>query len=245
VARDLPKPEQLGEEVTPAQRRADALGLLAEAVLTADLDRGCAGDRYQVVLHLEMSTSVAAGEGLSGTMEVDQGVVDVSAETSRRISCDASLVPMRHDGHSAVLDVGRKTRTVPALIRRALQARDRSCRFPGCTSRRCDAHHVEHWVDGGPTSLDNLVRLCRRHHRAVHEGGFHLIQQADGAAVFLHPDGRELEPAPSLPRATARVGPQACAFAAIPVWDGTAFDLVYAVDVLYTPRVTNAEVPPN
>jgi hypothetical protein len=245
VARDLPKPEQLGEEVTPAQRRADALGLLAEAVLTADLDRGCAGDRYQVVLHLEMSTSVAAGEGLSGTMEVDQGVVDVSAETSRRISCDASLVPMRHDGHSAVLDVGRKTRTVPALIRRALQARDRSCRFPGCTSRRCDAHHVEHWVDGGPTSLDNLVRLCRRHHRAVHEGGFHLIQQADGAAVFLHPDGRELEPAPSLPRATARVEPQACAFAAIPVWDGTAFDLVYAVDVLYTPRVTNAEVPPN
>ena len=85
---------------------------------------------------------VAAGEGLSGTLEVDHGAVDVSAETSRRISCDASVVPMRHGADGAVLDVGRKTRTIPPSIRRALQARDRSCRFPGCTARRCDAHHV-------------------------------------------------------------------------------------------------------
>ncbi len=167
----------LAEEETPAQRRADALGLLAEAALSADLDRGTAGDRYQVMLHVDSATGVAAGEtsgalvgeGLSGTLEVDHGAVDVSAETSRRISCDASLVTMSDGPDGAVLDIGRKTRTVPPSIRRALLARDKTCRFAGCTSRRCDAHHIEHWIDGGPTSLDNLVLLCRRHHRSVHE----------------------------------------------------------------------------
>ena len=199
-AQATPKAERVADEVTPAQRRADALGLLAEAALTSDLDRGSAGDRYQVVLHVEAPTGVAAGEGLSGTLEVDHGAVDVSAETSRRISCDASVVPMRHGADGAVLDVGRKTRTVPPSIRRALQARDRSCRFPGCTARRCDAHHVEHWIDGGATSLDNLVLLCRRHHRAVHEGGFELIRHADGQVTFLRPNGTILEAAPAPPR---------------------------------------------
>ena len=113
---------------------------------------------------------------LSGTLEVDHVAVDVSAETSRRVSCDASLVTMRQSIDGAVLDIGRKTRTIPPSIRRALFARDRTCRFPGCTSRRCDAHHVEHWIDGGATSLDNLMLLCRRHHRAVHEGGFGLLR---------------------------------------------------------------------
>ena len=70
----------------------------------------------------------------------------------------------------AVLDVGRKTRTIPPSIRRALLARDQGCRFPGCTARHCDTHHIEHWLDGGQNSLDNLLLLCRRHHRSVHEG---------------------------------------------------------------------------
>jgi hypothetical protein len=137
------------------------------------------------MLHVEMPIGVAAGEN-PGTVEVDHGVVDVSAETSRRVSCDASVVQMRHSADGTVLDVGRKTRTVPASIRRALQARDRRCRFPGCMARRCDAHHLEHWVDGGATGIDNLILLCRRHHRAVHEGGFRLIR---------HPDGRDVSAA--------------------------------------------------
>ena len=97
--------------------------------MAGDLDRGSAGDRYQVMLHVEMPTGVAAGEGLCGTVEVDHGAVDVSAETSRRLSCDASVVPMQHGTHGAVLDVGRKTRTVPPSIRRALEARDQSAAF--------------------------------------------------------------------------------------------------------------------
>ncbi len=86
---------------------------------------------------------------------------------------------MRHSDDGAVLDVGRRTRTVPPSIRRALLARDGTCRFPGCISRRCDAHHIEHWLDGGETSLGNLVLLCRRHHRSV-----------PALAALPHPAGR-------------------------------------------------------
>ena len=106
---------------------------------------------------------------------------------------------MRHDGDGAVLDVGRKTRTISPSIRRALAARDTGCRFQGCTSRRCDAHHVHHWSNGSAAHLDNLVLLCRRHHRAVHEGGFAVIRGLDGALAFLRPDGAPLQVAPAVP----------------------------------------------
>ena len=91
----------------------------------------------------------------------ETGGIRVSAETSRRIACDAGKVVMRHDAEGNVLDVGRKTRTIPPALRRALASRDQHCRFPGCEARRCDAHHVKHWADGGATKLDNLVLLCR------------------------------------------------------------------------------------
>jgi hypothetical protein len=235
------------EEVTQAQRRADALGLLAEAALSADFDRGSAGDRYQVVLHIDSASAVAAGEpagvparvGLSGTLEVDHGAVCVSAETSRRISCDASFVSMRHADDGAVLDIGRKTRTVPPSIRRALLARDRTCRFPGCTSRRCDAHHIEHWLDGGETSLDNLVLLCRRHHRSVHEGLVDVRVGANGSLAFIRPNGRELETVPRPPAPFTPLEPRTPAPEDLPTWDGTPFDVVYAIDVLYEPSVSD------
>ena len=232
-ARGEPKAERVADEVTAAQRRADALGLLAEAALAADLDRGCAGDRYQVVLHVEANTGMAAGESLTGTMELDHLALNVSAETSRRLSCDAAAVRFEHAADGAVLDGGRKTRTVPSSIRRALQARDRSCRFPGCTACRCDAHHVEHWVDGGPTSLENLVLLCRRHHRAVHEGGFEVVHRNDGTTTFLRPNGAVLEQAPALPASLSRLGEASWELSDIPVWDGTPLNLPYAIDVLY------------
>ena len=247
-AREVPRAESLAEEVTPAQRRADALGLLAEAALTSDLDHGSAGDRYQVVLHLDAPTGVAggdgldvaAGEGLSGVLETAHGAVDVSAETSRRLACDAAVVRMAHDPDGAVLDVGRKTRTVPPSIRRALQARDHTCKFPGCTARRCDAHHVEHWIDGGSTSLDNLVLLCRRHHRSVHEGAFGLRQHRDGTTTFLRPNGTVFESAPALPVSPTPLDATLRRPHDIPLWDGTPFNVTYAIDVLYEPQVQGA-----
>jgi hypothetical protein len=215
----------LAEDFTPAQRRADALGLLAECGLPADLDRGPAGDRYQVVVHVDAATA-------DGAIELGHSAQYVSAETSRRISCDAAVVTMRHGPDGETLNVGRRSRTVPTAIRRALDARDRGCRFPGCTSRRCDAHHVEHWTDGGATSLENLLLLCRRHHRAVHEGGFRVAAGEGGAFVFQRPDGERLHAAPAPDE--REVTPVVPAEPPKP-WDGTRFDVGWAIDVTWRP----------
>ena len=171
--------------------------------------------------------------------------VPVSAETARRIACDAGKVRMTHR-NGEILSVGRKTRTIPPPIRRALEFRDRGCRFPGCTSRHCDAHHVHHWADGGETKLSNLVLLCRRHHRLLHEGGFQVRIGADGAVQFFHPRGRPLHESPTPPP----VGPYPCddlvrdledagllvtGRESMPAWDGTPMDLRYVMECLWKP----------
>jgi hypothetical protein len=130
---------------------------------------GSRAERYQVVIHVDEGTLRADGE--LGRSELEDGT-RVSAETSRRLTCDGSTVRLTRGADGSVLDVGRRKRTIPPSIRRALEVRDRGCRFPGCGLRFTDAHHVRHWADGGRTKLENLVLLCRRHHRAVHEGGF-------------------------------------------------------------------------
>jgi hypothetical protein len=114
------------------------------------------------------------------------------------VACDASVVEVRHASDGRVLDVGRRTRTIPPAIRRALEARDRGCRFPGCGSRFTDAHHVVHWADGGGTKLDNLILTCRVHHRLLHEGGWRveLNPWPGGRPVFYDPRGI---PAPERP----------------------------------------------
>ena len=171
-------------ETSFGQRQADALGLLAESALSSELDRGSAGDRYQVVLHVEPeSLRTDAGERAAdvsaetprtdtedvsaetrpgaGTTPVplrqaprtaghaaveDADGLRVSTENARRMACDAGAVVMRHAADGSVLDVGRKPRTVPPALRRALQARDRQCRFPGCNARRCDVHYADVWI---------------------------------------------------------------------------------------------------
>jgi hypothetical protein len=112
----------------------------------------------------------------------------------RRLACDASVTRIVLGPRSEPLDVGRRTAVVTGALRRALIARDRACRFPGCDRHHgwCDAHHVRHWADGGATGLHNLVLLCRRHHRAIHEGGFGLGMEGTHP-VFRRPDGSILE----------------------------------------------------
>ena len=145
---------------------------------------------------------------------------------------------MRHGADGAVLDVGRKTRTVPPSIRRALQARDRTADSRAVQPDAATRITCEHWIDGGSTSLDNLVLLCRRHHRAVHEGGFELRPHRDGTTAFLRPNGTVLEAAPATAAASRDARPQlALPSQEIPVWDGTPFDVAYAIDVLYRPSV--------
>ena len=293
------------EEATPARRRADALGLLAESALAATLDPGTAGDRYQVVVHVDpetlkedgsaetpvtdgrsdgngsaetpkacdgrdgnvsAETSMTACDGQKSDTRSDAarvsaetsptggqaaleegGGIRVSAETSRRLACDAGKVLMRHDAAGTILDVGRKTRTISPALRRALASRDRHCRFPGCEARRCDAHHVRHWADGGPTKLENLVLLCRRHHRAVHEEGFGLTLDAEGEPQFTQPNGWPLPMVPAAPAWTgdplaptngtlARNGIVIDSTTSRPNWCGEGLDLPYVISVAWRPK---------
>ena len=183
-------------ERAAAQRRADALGLLAERALAVgfggrgDEDpvpiSGSRAERYQVMLHVEVETLKADGEG--GRSELEDGT-GVSAETSQRLCCDAGVVKVGHAPDGRILDVGRRTRTIPPSLRRALEVRDQGCRFPGCGLRFTEGHHIRHWAEGGETSLANCVLLCRYHHRLMHEGGWKMDWWGEGRPVFFDPRG--------------------------------------------------------
>jgi len=231
---------EAAEDFSAEQRRADALGLIAESALAAGLDPGSRGDRYQVVVHVDAEVLAPGGE--DGSSWLADGT-HVSAETSRRLACDSARVVMRHAADGRVLDVGRRTRAISPALRRALEHRDGGCRFLGYGLRFCDAHHVEPWAEGGATSLENTVLLCRRHHRTVHEDGFSMKLAPNGEARFYRPDGRPLLEAPALPMQVgepvtalaARLvshGVAVDAHATLPDWWGGPVDYAWAIDWL-------------
>jgi hypothetical protein len=243
---DMPAIDPAQEAPTMAQQQADALALLAEAALHHGLDPGAPGERYQVVVHVD--APALADPDQRGQSVLDDGA-HVPAETSRRLACDASRVVMRHDEDGRIVEVGARTRTIPPALRRALQHRDRGCRFPGCGVRVGEGHHVRHWADGGPTTLSNLALLCRRHHRAVHEEGYQVERQSDGALRFRRPDGRLLpdvpasvatpaDPVQSLRAAHVASGLCLHARTACPSWLGERLDVGWAIDVLH-PRAAD------
>ncbi|HWN01717.1 MAG TPA: DUF222 domain-containing protein [Candidatus Dormibacteraeota bacterium] len=226
---------------TRAQQHADALALLAETALHHEIDPGAPGERYRVVVHVD--AAALADPEQPGQSVLEEGG-HVSAETSRRLACDASRVVMRHDDEGRLLEVGARTRTIPPALRRALLHRDRSCRFPGCHARVGEGHHVRHWAQGGPTTLGNLVLLCRRHHHAVHDEGYRVFRGPDGALDFRRPDGRPLpevpptDPVPADPIHTlhaqhAAQGLRLHARTACPGWLGERLDLGWALNVLH------------
>ncbi len=193
LARDVPAGTS---KRTVGEARVDALLVLADAFLAgAQGSRGVA-DRHQVVVHVD--TATLEGDA-GGRCELDDGS-PIAAETARRLACDASLVRvLERDG--VPLRLGRKTRVLSPALRRALNARDGGCRFPGCASRRfVDAHHIEHWANGGATDLDNLVQLCSHHHRLLHEGGYTIIRHAGGRLTFTRRDGRRIATGAPRPR---------------------------------------------
>ena len=153
---------------TGPQRMADALTDVCRHALDAGvLGTGSSG----VKPHLTVTASIDQLRGDGELPDIDG--TPVTHEDIRRLACDAGLVGMVVDDAMTPLDVGRTVRSVPAAMRRALDRRDGGCSWKGCDapSGWCDAHHIEHWADGGPTALTNLRLLCRRHHTAVHEGG--------------------------------------------------------------------------
>jgi len=208
-------------ELRHGNNRADALTLLAESFLAHGAKESTGGDKYQVVMHIqEETTFLEDGPG-------------VSAETSARLSCDASVVVMHEDRDGNLLNIGRKSRSIPPALRRALKFRDGGCRFPGCTAKRfVDGHHIRHWSGGGETRLDNLVLLCRHHHRLVHEGGYQVRHNARKQLQFKTPTGTVIPDTIAIRAADGQTPLRTVATDGRPGWDGGQIDWSLAVDGL-------------
>jgi hypothetical protein len=221
-----PDPDRQREHPRPTN--ADAICAMAEAALARGPTPLRGPERHQLTVDVDLDSVVHDDQG---AVHVRDGPA-LAPETARRLGCDSSMVSVLNSG-GEVLSVGRKTRSIPPHIRRALDARDKGCRFPGCESRRwVDAHHIHHWARGGETSLDNLVVLCRHHHRLVHEGGFSVRRTPASELEFRRPDGRLIPVSPPLPpprRDSAQPIP------AGPLLTGTGerMDLALCVDAVY------------
>ncbi|MDI6097163.1 DUF222 domain-containing protein [Actinoplanes sp. NEAU-A12] len=174
-----------GETRTPGQRRADALTEVCRIALTGGRLPDNGGDRPQIAITVSydaLRNQLRAGH-------LDNGE-PVSAETVRRLACDARILPIVLGGKGQILDTGRTRRLATGSIRLALNARDGGCVFPGCDRppRWCDAHHIISWTLGGPTDLANLALLCGFHHRVIHDDtGWQIRLADDGHPEFLPP----------------------------------------------------------
>jgi hypothetical protein len=222
------------EQTGPGKRFADAIVQMAELALGSGRSgEASSADRFQVVLHVdERVLAGAAGEdAAAGRAEIDG--CGVSAEVCRRVACDCSLVTMTHDKDGKVVDVGRKTRVISTPLRRKLRERDQQCQFPGCTNTFVDGHHIEHWKDGGATTLENLTHLCRRHHRFVHEYGYELRRDAAGKLVFRDPNGKAIANAPARLTPVTRVDWESSAEMPMPRWNSQQIPYGEVVSHMY------------
>ena len=174
------------ERPTWSHKRADAMAVIFESFMAHGAEAMSGGERHQVVVHVSAETLSAGG---GDRCEIEDGPA-IATETARRLTCDASVIAIVENEKGEPLSVGRKTRSIPPAIQRALNSRDRGCRFPGCTHKKyTDAHHIKHWARGGETKMSNLVTLCRFHHRKVHEGQVVIQVLDDGAIRFVQRDG--------------------------------------------------------
>jgi hypothetical protein len=239
---DASAESSLNEKPNWGNRQADAVALMAETLLACGPAALRNGDKHLVHIHIDLGA--LAARDAEGKSAIEDGPA-IPPETVRSLCCDGGLVAWLDDDTGRTLDVGRKTRAIPAALQRALDKRDRGCRFPGCENRRfVDAHHIEHWIDGGETKLDNLVLLCSYHHRLLHEGGFQIaLPKTDrGSRLrFARPDGQPIPDVPSLPD-VGRVGSAGLAEqhasmglkigTTVPHWGGEHADYNYMLMVL-------------
>jgi len=146
----------------------------------------------QVTVHADLEALTLTTE-TGGVAELQAGPV-LANETARRLACDAIVEAAVYDD-CRILGVGRLTRMIPGWLRRQLWHRDGGCIFPGCTDRGwIHGHHIQHWADGGPTNLNNLVLLCGFHHRFLHENSWTIEGDPTGKLTFRKPDGRIYPP---------------------------------------------------
>ena len=172
---------------TPAERRAEALGDICQFFL--DHQQGTRGGRHRPHLNLVVDLDRRAGGDPAAAWTVDG--TTTSSETISRLLCDSGVHRVVTAGRSTIIDYGTRTQTIPAPLFNALVVRDGHCRWAGCDrpASWCDGHHVHHWEDGGPTQLDNLVLLCRRHHTRIHRRGWQIELLPDATVEVTGPDG--------------------------------------------------------
>ena len=237
-------------------RRADALRQMAETAAAHGPTAMVGGDTHLVVVNCRDEELRTGGETAvsedpaTAVLPSIQGVGRVSAETARRIACDAEIVALVEDERGRPLGVGRQSKKVPRWLRRLLTRRDRGrCQFPGCLAQRfLDAHHIVHWADGGPTDLENLLLLCRFHHRLVHEVGYRIEGNGATGATFIRPDGSPVPTRPPVVDGMADGIEQSNLvhkleineMTGIPDWDGRRPDYSMAVAAL---QDVSAETP--
>ena len=192
ISQEQVSAQQIAGDESLFALQADGLLAIAKSYLAGDMLSGerkgtsSSADNYQVIVHVDESA-----------LKNEGGESDLPIESVRRLTCDGSVVAVIQDESGEPLDVGRRHRTVHPSLKRSLLARDKHCRFPGCTHDRwIDAHHVKHWADGGETKPANLVLLCSTHHRMVHEEGFRIEKNFQGEWHFLRPDGRAIAHGP-------------------------------------------------
>ncbi|HZQ49474.1 MAG TPA: DUF222 domain-containing protein [Candidatus Dormibacteraeota bacterium] len=175
----LMPPPSIEDGLGAAPRRADALVELARRQLDGGGLPQKAGQKPHLLVSVEIATLAKAPGSPAAELEWAQ---TVPAETARRIACDCCITDVKGERH-------RTSRIVPGWMRRQLAIRDKGCRWPGCDipAPWTDAHHLFHWANGGFTVLANLILLCRRHHRKVHEGGWQLVGSGDGLIQAVPP----------------------------------------------------------
>jgi len=253
-ARDLPAETPRRHT---ALTRADALVAIAEGFLSSvargatPTPLGAGAAPVELVVHVDAAAlrAEAADSDEHDPTQHHTTLADgtaLSAATEQRLACDAAVVTVAHDARGKVTHTSRRTRRISSTLRRALSSRDGGCRFPGCTNVLTDAHHVVPWIDGGATTLSNLLLLCRRHHRLVHEQGYRIETAADGEPRFFRRDGAPVpladerrasyelmrDGATELRDAHAERGLVIDATTAFPRWDGAPVDYALAVDAL-------------
>jgi len=243
---------------------ADGLVAIAESFLAGKVAGADDAEVYQVVVHAGADVlagpTVPAGvsaETPAAPVRVPGDPADparchvqdgpaISVTTAQMIACTAALSWMRHADSGEILALGRRRRRPSSAIRRAARDRDHGrCRYPGCESRRADLHHIQHWVNGGRTDLDNLISLCPWHHQVVHDRGYLIAASPPGAFCFYRPDGTPLPASPPLPEPGGTIADSHDADITpdtiIPPWHGERLDLDHAIYVCFANARTREE----
>ena len=182
----LAQPMGQGDERCLERRQGDAVVELS----LHSLDVGLVPQHASQRPHLQVTTTIETLQGLPGSPAADMEFsTPISSTTVQRLACDGNIARVVFGPGSVVVDVGRAARVVSGATRRALNARDQHCQWPGCerTASWSAAHHLVHWVQGGATDLSNLILLCHRHHWMVHEGGWKLARADDGRLLAIPP----------------------------------------------------------